>query len=87
MASAIVPCPHAVEKPALWKNSDAEVALLVRLGDEAAVHVGVPARLVDEERAHVVEVLLRVAALLEDGRARDRSIPPVTIRNGSPAVW
>ena len=46
-----------------------------RLGDEAAVHVGVAARLVDEERAHVVEVLLRVAALGEDRVARDRVDP------------
>src|SRR5215217_708154 len=47
-------------------------ALGDRVGDEAAVHVSVAARLVDEQRPDVVEVLLRVPALVEDRRARDR---------------
>ena len=49
------------------EEDDAEVgALVLRLGDEAAVHVRVPARLVDEQPPHAVEPLGRQAALLED---------------------
>src|SRR5439155_26789503 len=49
------------------EEDDAEVgAVVLRLGDEAAVHVGVAARLVDEQPAEVVEARLRVAPLLED---------------------
>ena len=70
------------------EEHDAEVrVLVVRLDDEAPVHVRVAARLVDEQAPHVVEALERVAPLVEDRRARGGSTPPVTIRNGSPAVW
>ena len=70
------------------EEDDAEVgAVVVRLDDEAAVHVGVPARLVHEQAPHVVEPVVRVAALVEDRRPRGASTPPVTIRNGSPPVW
>ena len=59
--------------PGVVEEDDAEVgAVVVRLDDEAAVHVGVPARLVDEQPAHVVEPLERVAALVEDRRAARR---------------
>ena len=55
------------------EEDDAEVgALVVRLRDEAAVHVRVPARLVDEQLAHVVEPLEREAALVEDRGALER---------------
>ena len=70
------------------EEDDAEVgAVVLRLGDEAAVHVGVPARLVDEQPAQVVEPLGGVAALLEDRVAAERLPRPVTMRNGSPPVW
>ncbi len=49
------------------EEDDAEVgALVLGLGDEAAVHVGVAARLVDEQAADVVDVLEGVAPLVED---------------------
>jgi hypothetical protein len=49
------------------EEDDAEVgAIVVRLDDEAAVHVRVPARLVHEKASHVVEPFQRVAALVED---------------------
>jgi hypothetical protein len=49
------------------KKDNPEVgAVVLRLRDEAAVHVGVAARLVDEQPAHAVEVLGREAPLLED---------------------
>ena len=55
------------------EEDDAEIgAVVVRLDDEAAVHVGVPSRLVDEQPAHVVEPLERVASLVEDRRAARR---------------
>ncbi len=55
------------------EEDDAEIgARVVRLDDVAAVHVGVAARLVDEQPAHVVEPLERVAALVEDRCAPKR---------------
>jgi hypothetical protein len=55
------------------EEDDAEVgAVVLGLGDEAAVHVGVAARLEDEQPADVVELLLREAALLEDRGAAKR---------------
>ena len=55
------------------EEDDAEVgAVVVRLDDEAAVHVGVAARLVDEQPADVVEPLEREAPLVEDRRAFER---------------
>ena len=55
------------------EEHDAEVgAVVVRRHDVAAVHVGVAARLVDEQPADVVEPLERVAASLEDRRAPER---------------
>ena len=55
------------------EEDDAEVGGgVVRRDDEAAVHVRVPARLVDEQPPHVVEALVRVAAPLEDRRALRR---------------
>ena len=71
------------------EEDDAEVGVVVvRLDDEAAVHVGVPARLVDEQPAHVVEPLERVAPLVEDRRA-DRSDRRRPSRSGTarPPVW
>src|SRR3954454_12650242 len=54
------------------EEDDAEIrALVLRLGDEAAVHVGVPARLVDEQPAQAAEPLRRVASLLEDRPATE----------------
>ncbi len=49
------------------EEDHAEVgALVVGLDDEAAVHVGMATRLVDEELPHMVEVRRRPPALLED---------------------
>src|ERR1700686_414052 len=42
-------------------------ALVFWLGDKTAIHVGVPTWLEDEELADLVEVIERVAPLLEDG--------------------
>jgi len=46
-----------------------------RLRDEAAVHVGVAARLVDEQPAHVVQVLAGPAPPLQRGAALQRRDP------------
>ncbi len=55
------------------EEDDAEVgAVVLRLGDEAAVHVRVAARLVDEQLAHVVEMLQRKTALVENRAPRGR---------------
>ena len=55
------------------EEDDAEVgAGVVRLGDEAAVHVGVAARLVDEEAADAVEDLAGEPAALEHRPALER---------------
>ena len=68
------------------EEDDAEVgAVVLRAGDEAAVHVGVAARLETRSFAHMVG-LLRAKRRLDDGRPQLRN-PPVTIRNGSPPVW
>src|SRR5207342_3059890 len=51
----------------VMEEDDAEVcACVVRLDDEAAVHVRMPARLVDEEAPPVVEPVVRISALVED---------------------
>ena len=71
------------------EEHDAEVRpVVVRRRDEAAVHVGVAARLVDEQPADIVEVVARPSAGAR-GRSGPRApgTPPVTIRNGSPPVW
>ncbi len=55
------------------EEHDAEVgAGVVGLGDEAAVHVGVAARLVDEQATDPVEDLAGEPATLEHGRALER---------------
>ena len=57
----------------MWKKTTPRSAsVVVRLDDEAAVHVRVAARLEDEQPPHVVEALERVAALVEDRRAAER---------------
>ena len=71
------------------EEHDAEVGVrVVGRRDEAAVHVGVAARLVDEQPADVVEVRRRPSGGAP-GRSAPSSAgtPPVTIRNGSPPVW
>jgi hypothetical protein len=52
------------------EEDDAEVAAGLRVDDEAAVHVGVAAWLVDQELADVVEAFHRIAS-----RFQDRSSP------------
>ncbi len=47
-------------------------ALVLRLRHEPAVHVRVTARLEDEELADLVEVVERVAPLLQDGASAQR---------------
>jgi hypothetical protein len=55
------------------EEDDAEVGARVSgLRHEAAVHVRVPARLVDEQLADVIEELEREAALVEDRGALER---------------
>ena len=55
------------------EEHDAEIALLVvRLDDEAAVHVRVASRLEDEQPPDVVETRSSVAALVEDRRSARR---------------
>jgi hypothetical protein len=67
------PVPARGRVAGVVEEDDAEVgAVVVRLDDEAAVHVRVAARLVDEEPPNVVEPLERVAALVEDRRAARR---------------
>ena len=49
------------------EEHDAEVgAVVVRGRDEAAVHVGVTARLVDQQVADIVDMVRRPTAALED---------------------
>ena len=49
------------------EEDDTEVrAGVVRLDDEAAVHIGMASRLVDEQPTNVVESIERIAALVED---------------------
>src|SRR4029079_1423220 len=52
--------------PRIVEEDDPEVGSLLRLDDVAAVHVGVAARLVDEEAAPAISPVWRVAPLLED---------------------
>jgi hypothetical protein len=57
----------------VMEEDDAEVgALVVGLGDEAAVHVRMSAGFVDEQLAHVIQPLERKAALVEDRGALER---------------
>ena len=52
------------------EEDDTEIGVaVVRLDDEAAVHVGMSPRLVDEQPPHVIEPLECVAPLVEDRRA------------------
>jgi hypothetical protein len=46
------------------------------IGDEAAVHIGMAARLVDQELPHAVEVLGRIAPLVEHRLAGNRPDAP-----------
>ena len=74
----------------LVPEEHAEVgAVVVGLDQEAAVHVGVAARLVAQQPAHHVDggdaaAVSRRSATVAP--AMDGT-PAVTIRNGSPAVW
>ena len=55
------------------EEDDAEVgAVVLGVRDEAAVHVGMSARLVDEQLPHVVQMLEREAALLENRAPAER---------------
>src|SRR3989454_6395375 len=55
------------------KEDHSELGTLVfRLRHEAAVHVGVTTRFEDQELADVIEVVERVAPLLEDGASAQR---------------
>lgn len=69
---------------------DAELgAVVVGRDEEAAVHVGVPARLLHQQLPDGVDLRgrLRGGSAVEDGRPGMSGVPAVTIRNGSPAVW
>ena len=67
------PVPTGRRVAGVVEEDDAEVCpFVLRLGDEAAVHVRVAARLVDEQAADVVDVLGGVAPLVEDPRAGER---------------
>ena len=63
------PVPARGRVAGVVEEDDAEVrAVVVRLDDVAAVHVGMPARLVDQQAAYVVEPVVGVASLVEDRR-------------------
>ena len=67
------PVPARGRIAGVVEEDDAEVRFRVlRLDDEAAVHVGVPARLVHEQPPNVVEPVVRVAPLVEDRRTLRR---------------
>ena len=67
------PVPARGRIAGVVEEDDAEVRFRVLgLDDEAAVHVGVPARLVHEQPANVVEPVVRVAPLVEDRRTLRR---------------
>ena len=61
--------PVLVEEHHAERSVAVEPVVGVRWRDETAVHVGVAARLVDQERAYVVEVVLAVVAPIEHGLA------------------
>jgi hypothetical protein len=55
------------------EEHDAELcASVLRIGDESAIHVGVPARLEDQQLTNVVEVFEGVTTLLHNGGAAQR---------------
>jgi hypothetical protein len=54
------------------KEDHAEIGTVPGLRQEAAVHVGMPARLEHEQTAEVVEPLAREPSLLEHGPTRER---------------
>jgi hypothetical protein len=67
------PVPAGGRVARIVEEDDAEVgAAVLGLGDEAAVHVGVAARLVDEQPPDVVEMLEREAPLVEDRAPLER---------------
>ncbi len=67
------PVPAGGRVARVVEEHDAEVrAPIVRLDDEAAVHVRVPARLEDEQAPDVVEACECIAPLVENRRAPER---------------
>src|SRR6185295_3635651 len=63
------PVPARGRVAGVVEEHHAEVRLgVLGLDDEAAVHVSVPARLVYEQPAYVIEPVVRVAPLVEDRR-------------------
>jgi hypothetical protein len=54
------------------EEDDAEIGARLGLDDVAPIHVCVPARLVNEEAANVIQPVVRVAPLLEDRVAAQR---------------
>ena len=61
-------------------------AVIVRRGDEASVHARMTTRLLDQQPPDVVKLPGGGHPAVRDGRAGRDLDPPVTIRNGSPAV-
>ena len=65
--------PAGRRVPRVVEEDDAEVGVVVvRRAHEAAVHVGVSSRLVDEKLPHVIEVLRCESPPLEDRRPLER---------------
>ncbi len=62
--------PAGSRVPGVVEEDDAEIgAVVVRRAHEAAVHVGVPTRLVDEQLSDRIKPIGREAAPFEDRRA------------------
>ena len=88
VVTAIMPWPHIVLHPSLCMNSTPACAPGGdRLGQERAVHVGVPARLQHDRAAQVVDVLLRPRPLSSIVAPSGLGKPSTMRRSGSPAAW
>ena len=73
VVTAMMPWPHIVLQPSLCMNSTpACESRGHRLGQQRAVHVGVPARLEHQRLAQVIEPLHGPGALFEHGPAFGR---------------
>ncbi len=88
VASAIVPCPHAVEYPALWKKTTPRSApessgSVTKQPYMSACPRGsfTRSRRTASTRSAAKRRFSRIV------RPSSGSTPPVTIRKGSPAVW
>ncbi len=88
VASAIVPCPQAVEKPALWKKSTprSPSALVGSVTKQPYMSAWPRGSFTSRARTRSSRscAYRRFSRIVAPGIG---PTPPVTIRNGSPAVW